>query len=314
MTSARLAPVALLGATVAVSVSAVLIQEARTDAGTVVWVRMAIAVVVLTPWAVPRLARGTVGASRRDALLTATAGVFLAAHFLAWTASLAYTSVAASVLLVSLHPLLVAPLSARLNGDRVSAGVLAGIGLALGGTVVTCIGGLDGGSSPLLGDLLALLGALALAGYLLIGRSRRALGGVMAYSAVVYTVVAVAGVAVTAGHVSGASSGLHAPSVRTLLACAGLAVVCTIGGHTVFNWVLHHMAAGAVSLSFLGEAPLAALLAFVVLGQRPSPSTIAGGVLILAGLAVTLRSTSTEMATSGSDLGALTPVPRSPGR
>ena len=83
-----------------------------------------------------------------------------------------------------------------------------------------------------------------------------------AYSAVVYAIVSAAAVGVAA-----AGGTLHAPSARTLLACVGLASVCTVGGHTVFNWTLRSLPASTVSLSFLGEPPLAALLAFLVLGQ-----------------------------------------------
>ena len=65
-------------------------------------------------------------------------------------------------------------------------------------------------------------------------------------------------------------------------------MVCTIGGHTVYNWALRHVNAVTVSLSFLGEPPLAALLALAFLASIPSPSTIGGGLLILAGLALAL--------------------------
>jgi drug/metabolite transporter (DMT)-like permease len=278
--SRRAAPLALVGATVAVSVSAILINEARTDAATVVWLRMALAVGLLMPWAAPQLRTRSVGATRSDAVLTAAAGALLAIHFLTWTASLAYTSVAASVLLVSLHPLIVTPLGARLHGDAVGGRVIAGIGLAVAGTMVTCAGALTAGGSALVGDLLALAGGAALAGYLLIGRGRRELGGVAAYSAVVYAIVSAAavGVAVVGGT-------LHAPSARAVVACVGLAAVCTIGGHTVFNWTLARLPASTVSLAFLGEPPLAALLAFLILGQHLSATTVVGGVLILAGLA-----------------------------
>jgi drug/metabolite transporter (DMT)-like permease len=268
----RGAPLALAGATVAVSVSAILVQEAQTDAATVVWLRMALAVALLAPWALPQLRNGAVGGTRRDLMLTLLAGALLAVHFLTWTASLADTSVAASVLLVSLHPLVVAPLGARILGDRLDSRIVAGIALAIGGTVITC-------------DLLAITGGLALAGYLLIGRARRSHPGVAAYSAIVYAIVSAAAVATAIF-----GPGLHAPGGRTLLACLGLAAVCTVGGHTVFNWTLRHLRASTVSLAFLGEPPLAALLAFVVLGQQPAASTVIGGVLILAGLAVTLRS------------------------
>ncbi len=286
MISRRAAPLALVGATLAVSVSAVLIREAQADAATVVWLRMALASCILLPWAGPQLRAQLVANGRgRDTLLVALAGVLLAVHFLTWTASLGSTSVAASVLLVSLHPLVVTPLGARLHGDAVSRRVAAAIAIALAGTVVTCAGAFAAGGSALGGDLLALTGGGALAGYLLIGRARRRRGGVAAYSAVVYAIVSAAAVGVAA-----TTGTLHTPSTRTLAACAGLAVVCTIGGHTVFNWTLRRLPASAVSLSFLGEPPLAALLAFAVLGQRVDAATIAGGVLILSGLAVALSS------------------------
>lgn len=287
MIGRRAAPLALVGATVAVSVSAILITEARTDAATVVWLRMGLATCVLLPWAAPQLRARTVGGTRRDAVLTGSAGVLLAIHFLTWTASLAYTSVAASVLLVSLHPLIVAPLGARLQGDALGVRVVAGIALALAGTLVTCAGALGGGGNALGGDMLALTGGFALAGYLLIGRGRRQRGGVAAYSAVVYAIVSAAALAVAAG-----GGTLHVPSGRTLAACVGLAVVCTIGGHTVFNWTLRRLPASTVSLSFLGEPPLAALLAYVILGQGVPVSTIIGGVLILGGLAAALSTAS----------------------
>ena len=283
MIDRRAAPLALAGATVAVSVSAVLVQEARTDAATVVWLRMGLAVVMLTPWAVPQLRRRELGATRRDGALTAVAGALLAIHFLTWTASLALTSVAASVLLVSLHPLIVTPLGAHLHGDRVSRRVLAGIALAMAGTAITCAGAFGAGSDSLRGDLLAIAGGVALAGYLLIGRARRARRGVVAYSAAAYALVALA-----AAGTAAIGGSLHGPSGRTLAACALLAAVCTVGGHTVFNWTLKRLPASTVSLAFLGEPPLAALLALAVLGQVPSVATIGGGVLILAGLGVTL--------------------------
>ncbi len=285
MIDRRGAPLALAGATVAVSVSAILVQEAQTDAATVVWLRMALAVGLLAPWALPQLRKGAVGGTRRALLLTLLAGALLAVHFLTWTASLADTSVAASVLLVSLHPLVVAPLGARILGDRVDSRLVAGIALAIGGTVITCAGAFGAGGNVLRGDLLAITGGLALAGYLLIGRARRSRSGVAAYSAIVYAIVSAAAVATAI-----VGAGLHAPGGRTMLACLGLAAVCTVGGHTVFNWTLRHLRASTVSLAFLGEPPLAALLAFIVLGQHPAASTIVGGVLILAGLAVTLRS------------------------
>ena len=274
---------ALVAATVAVSFSAILIKAAGDDAATIVWLRMGMAAVLLAPWVVRDARRGALPHGLTQIGLVLVSGVFLAGHFLLWTASLQYTSIAASVLLVSLHPLIVTPLGKRLLGEGLSRRMLAGGGLAVIGTVVTCAGDLRVDSSAFGGDLLALAGGLCLAGYLLIGRSVRANLGVAGYSAIVYAVVCIiAALTAAAGGVA------HLPSPRVALACLGLAVVCTIGGHTVYNWALRHVPVLLVSISFLGEPPLTALLALLILASVPSLATVLGGVLILAGLALAL--------------------------
>jgi drug/metabolite transporter (DMT)-like permease len=274
---------ALVAATVAVSFSAILIKAAGDDAATIVWLRMGMATVLLAPWVIRDARRNVLPRGASQYALVGVSGVFLAGHFLLWTESLKYTSVAASVLLVSLHPIIVTPLGKRLLGERVSRQMLAGVGLAVVGTIVTCAGDFRIDSTAFGGDLLAIAGGLCLAGYLLIGRSVRANLGVAGYSAIVYAVVCViaALTAISAGVA-------HLPSPKVALACLGLAVICTIGGHTVYNWALRHVPVLLVSVSFLGEPPLAAVLALLILGAIPSLATVIGGVLILAGLALAL--------------------------
>jgi drug/metabolite transporter (DMT)-like permease len=275
--------VALVVATVAVSFSAILIRYAHDDAATIVWLRMGIAAVVLLPWVARDVRRRVMPRGTTQISLVIASGVLLAGHFLLWTASLKYTSIAASVLLVSVHPIIVTPLGRRLLGERVSRRMLAAVSVALVGMVVTCAGDLSGGGNAFLGDLLAIGGAVCLAGYLLIGRGVRANLGVAGYSAIVYAIVCVvAALTAIAGGVA------HFPSSRVALACLGLAVICTIGGHTVYNWALRHVQVLLVSLSFLGEPPLAALLALAFFGAVPTLATIAGGALIIAGLALAL--------------------------
>jgi drug/metabolite transporter (DMT)-like permease len=275
--------VALVVATVAVSFSAILIRFANDDAATIVWLRMGMAAVVLLPWVLRDVRRQVMPRGRGQILLVVVSGVLLAGHFLLWTASLKYTSIAASVLLVSVHPIIVTPLGRRLLGERVSRRTLAAVAVALIGMVVTCAGDLRVGGSAFVGDVLAIGGAVCLAGYLLIGRGVRAELGVAGYSAVVYAVVCV-----VAALTALAGGAVHFPSPKVALACLGLAVICTIGGHTVYNWALRHVQVLLVSLSFLGEPPLAALLALAFFGAVPSVATIAGGTLIIAGLALAL--------------------------
>jgi drug/metabolite transporter (DMT)-like permease len=59
-------------------------------------------------------------------------------------------------------------------------------------------------------------------------------------------------------------------------------------GHTVFNWTLRHLRAVIVSLAFLGEPPITALLAIPFLGEWPPRNAVAGGVAVLLGLGFAL--------------------------
>ena len=279
----RLAVPGLVLATVAVSFSAIFIRLAQAPVTVVVWTRMALTVVLLLPLFVRDARRAALPVGARAWALVGLSGLLLAGHFLTWTASLQYTSVASSVLLVSLHPVLVALLGRRLLGETVSPRLLGGITLALLGTVVTTAGDLRISSAALEGDLLAIAGAVTFTGYLLIGRSVRGGSGAAGYSVPVYALVAV--VALAGSPVDG---GRVWPDARALLACLGLAAVCTVLGHTVFNWTLRHVRAAVVSVSFLGEPPITALLAIPLLAERPPAPALVGGVVILAGLGLAL--------------------------
>jgi drug/metabolite transporter (DMT)-like permease len=279
----RIAPAALVMATVAVSFSAIFNRLAPDGPATIVWVRMAITVALLVPLAVRDLRAGALPRSPRDWLVVTLSGLLLAAHFLSWTASLRHTSVASSVLLVSLHPVLVAVLGRRLLGEAVSLRLLAGLVLAMLGTVITAAGDLRVSGEALGGDLLAILGSVTFAGYLLVGRSVRSRYGAAGYSVPVYAVVAL--VSAPLAPLTGSAL---VPQARTVLSCLGLAVVCTVLGHTVFNWTLRHLRAVIVSLAFLGEPPITALLAIPFLHEWPPANAVAGGAVVLAGLGFAL--------------------------
>jgi len=109
---------------------------------------------------------------------------------------------------------------------------------------------------------------------------------VSGYSMTVYALVTV-----IAAATAGIEGTAHLPDLRVLLLCLALAVVCTLGGHTVYNWSLRHVRAVSVSIAFLGEPPLTALLGLLLLSAVPSIATVGGGVLILAGLALVLSET-----------------------
>lgn len=274
----------LATATIAVSFAAIFISKATAPPLVTATYRMAITVLLLAPL-LPARRSALAALARSDLALMGGAGVLLALHFATWTVSLFYTSVASSVLFVSVHPVLVAALAWALYGERPRRVVLAGIGLALIGSIVIAGGDVSVGGRALAGDGLALCGAIVFAFYLLIGRRVRQRLDPITYSAPVYFVctLALALIALVARQPFG-------PLTWSNVALfAALALVCTLGGHLVYNWTLRYLDTAVVSVSFLGEPVIASALAWLLLGQQLRPLTAVGGAIVLAGIYLATR-------------------------
>lgn len=241
--------------------------------------RLGLTCLVLAPFVFRR--PRSLGIRPADAGAIVGAGVLLGFHFLAWAVALQLTSVASAVLLISLHPVMVAALAPSILGQPLSARSAVGIVLGLGGSLVVAGGDVSSRAGALGGDLLALAGAAALAVYLVVG-SRLSRRSVIGYSFWAYFIAFLVTFIVAVG----GGQHLGHPLSREIALVAGLALICTIGGHTVFNWSLRHVPALAVSLSFLGEPLFTTLLAFAVLTGHPVPAltAVAGGVVALAGV------------------------------
>ena len=278
---------ALAFAVIAVSFSAIFIRLTETPALTTATNRMLASLALL---AVPTLlyARHELRTlSRADLGAMLVSGVFLAAHFGLWTASLDYTSVASSVVFVTLHPVFVALLEWLWLRDPPSRQAWLGIGLTIFGSVAIGANDFALGPAALWGDLLALAGAATIVGYLLIGRRLRQRLGFLSYSTPVYAVCWLALLAWT----TAAGEDVRAFSEADLVWYVALALFATLGGHTVFNWSLRHVPASLVAVSLVGEPIGAAVLAWLILAEVVSPLTALGGFVILAGIYVTARAT-----------------------
>jgi drug/metabolite transporter (DMT)-like permease len=243
----------------------------------------------------------------RDLLLTTGAGLLLAVHFWSWNVSLRYTSVAASVSLVNLQPVIIALFSARLLGEPATRRQWSGIALAVCGALIVGLSDVPGGagglaeslfgggpvgnddagvgvarSTALLGDLLAAVGAVAGAFYFLIGRRVRQTLTLWPYVALVYSAAFVTCCALAV--LSNAPLVPQPP--RELAIFAALALGPMLLGHTGMNWALGHLPAYVVNLTTLGEPIGATVLAALLPGihEIPSLGTIVGGVIVLIGV------------------------------
>ena len=266
----------------AVSAAAIFIRLADAPALAVAFWRSTLGVLVLLPFTLYRRDAFPRGRALAGGIAS---GVALGAHFGFWISSLGYTSVAASVVLVCTQPVFVAILAYLVFGERTSPLSFLGILVALVGTVVISSDG-SVGSATLFGNTLAVIGAITVAVYILVGRSLRTTGvGVLPYSIVVYS--SAAATLLPAALYSGAP--LWGYSGETWFWLGAITLGPQILGHTVFNWALRYVEASIISGTILAEPVVSALLAWLILTERPVLLTLLGGVVVLAGLFLLLR-------------------------
>ena len=213
------------------------------------------------------------------------AGLCFAFHITAWIASLSYTSIAASTTLVTTNPLWVALLSWWGLGEKPTSRTIVGIAVALAGGILVARGGQMGetGSNPLLGDSLALVGAIAFSFYLLLGREAQrrglSLGG---YSAIAYTVGSLFLFPLPLWLGSGYTN--YPASVYGCMLM--LALFPQLVGHTSINWAVRSMSPTLVTLTILLEPVGATILGYWVFSEVPGMEVAIGAVLLLAGVAI----------------------------
>ncbi|MHA2494533.1 MAG: DMT family transporter [Candidatus Hodarchaeales archaeon] len=283
---------ALLIATCAVSFAAILIRISNAHAFAIAFWRLLFATIIMLGIGIALGETKDLRKIRfdRDFGLLIVSGLFLAIHFASWNLSLEYTSVAASVTIVDSSPLIVVLLSSVILRESISRNQALGILLAIIGAVI--IGFVDSsGEETLFGDLLAFIGAVAVAVYLIIGRKARSNLSTFSYVVVVYGIC----------------------TIFLLLACLALDIeilvtqtsefvlflLLALGpsclGHSLYNYALGHVRAPVVSTVTLGEAIGSTLLAILILQEIPGESIsmfiafIIGAVMLLAGVIVTLE-------------------------
>lgn len=275
---------ALLLAVVVISFSGILIKLTLAPALVIAAWRLGIATFVLAPWSLPRSLSPQSGL-RANALWVLLSGLALAAHFAAWMFSLGLTSVASAVVLVTTNPLFVGLGSYFLLREKLTRSLVLGVAISVGGGVLIGLGDFQSANDALLGDGLALVGALSLSAHFLIGRHVRNEVRLDAYLFSVYGTAAVA--------LLGAALALGQPLLGYPRSVYVFVLLLALGpqllGHTTLNWALRQLSASTVAVATLGEPVVAALLATWLLGEPLTASVLAGGGLVLLGVYLSLR-------------------------
>jgi len=290
----------------AVSTASLLIRFSQeyVPSITIAAFRMGLAALILLPYTLIKHSLEIRNLSWEDLKFALLAGLLLAVHFASWITSLEYTSVVSSVVLVTTTPLWVALLAPFFLDEKTPRIAFTGMLIALlGGIVITlsdvCIwqqGGLSCqneigtlGAKTLLGDFLALVGAVSGAFYLMIGKHLRNKISITPYVFLVYSASAI--ILVIAMLIKDGTPLVFPGKVYFWLLL--LALVPQLMGHSIFNWSLKYLPTGYVAVNLLGEPVGSTILAYFFLNETPPAAKIFGAILILAGIGLgTFRQTS----------------------
>jgi drug/metabolite transporter (DMT)-like permease len=286
--------VVLIAAVLATTYAGPIVRFAAAPAVAIAFWRLVLVLPVVGALAVWERSRehGAVrpGAPESTALcsvpLMVFSGILLALHFWSWIASLRFTTVASSVVLVSLKPVFAWGIAALWLREHPGRREAWGIVLAVVGASLTGLGDARLSLGALGGDALALAGAVTGAGYYVIGRRVRQTVGVWRYATVVYAVAAVAlGVFALAR-----ATPLTGYAARDWTVFGAMAAGPMLVGHTGMNYALRHFRATTVNVAALGEPVGASVIAWLVpaIHEVPPPSAVVGGVLVIVGIALSL--------------------------
>jgi len=276
---------ALLIALISVAHAAIFVRMADADPLVIAAYRLLIAGAVLLPFALASAWSDMRQLTRREWCLIGLAAVFLALHFATWNAGVKRTSIANSVVLVTLTPVWLALWSVVVLRRSPGPHIWGAIVLAVGGSAVMAWGSLRIGFETLVGDGLALAGGIFFAAFFLVAENLRRSVGLMAFITLIYLGAAVmlwVPVVALGLPVAGFTT-------ETYLSLIALGLVSQVIGHSAFNWAVRAISPMILALLLLAEPVLSAALGWLYFREGFGFETVIGGGLILAAIYLGLR-------------------------
>ena len=219
-------------------------------------------------------------APRRQLGLACAAALLLALHYTAWMTLMSFSSTFVATALVCTQPLFVAALSGILLHEPIKREAIPGAIVAIVGAAAIGLLSMGGEQGSLLGDALALIGAVFIAGHWLCGRAARKNLPAIGYMTFVYCVTAFCLLLISP------FTGGFQVTLPSLGGIVVLAVVCTLGGHALMTYLLGFVSADVVSFALLGEPIGAAVWALLLFGEQVTLPLLIGGLTVIVGLAM----------------------------
>nr|WP_240342930.1 DMT family transporter [Paenibacillus sp. ALJ109b] len=264
-----------------ISISSILIKSSDTPTSVAGMYRLFITVILMLPF-VPWKSLRNLKMSKKDWSVVLLAGLFLGLHFLFWMESLVHTSVASSMVILSLQPLFVMLGSYFIFKEQANMVTILCLATALAGSVIIAWGDIGVSREALIGDGLSLLGTIAVSAYMLAGQKVSHKIDANVYSVIVFFLAgSVLLIYSLFNHIS--LTGYNTSDWMYFLL---LAIIPTIFGQFLINLLLKSLGATTVSVGIIGEPVLAIILAFVFLGETISLFQFIGGMMTVIGMGV----------------------------
>ena len=265
-----------------ISLSAIFVKYSTAPSAVTAAFRLLWTVIFMSPLVIGKreVRRELLALDKKELCLSAVSGVFLAIHFVSWFESLNHTTVASSTAVVCTEVIWVALGFCIFMKGKLKRRAILAIAVTLVGSLVIAFADSAAGGVHLYGDMLAIVAAITVAAYTLLGRVVREKVSTTVYTYVVYSACAL--VLVLTCFVQGYA--LFDYGVSAIIVGALLAVFSTILGHSIFSWCLKYFSPAFVSASKLCEPLIAAVFAGILFGEVPSFAVMIGGAMILGGV------------------------------
>lgn len=270
----------LLAGLIGMSFSAILVRFSSAPSLVSATYRMVWASLIITPVILIRHRDELKRLSRRDLILCCSSGILLALHFAAWFESLKLTSITNSTVLVCTDVIFASIGYALFLKGKIPKGGILSIAVTFAGSVVIALGNKTASAGSIKGDLLALAGAVFVAGYILIGRVQRAHLTTNMYTWLVYSSSAITLLCLSFA----TSTPLTGWGKEEVFIGFLLGLVCTILGHSLVSWSLKYLSPAYISATKLCEPVFASILAIIFFAEVPSFIQITGALVIITGV------------------------------
>ncbi|GIM45292.1 multidrug transporter [Collibacillus ludicampi] len=271
---------------VSISFSSIFIKWSHAPASILGMYRLLFTVLLMAPFLRKRV-QEIQSISRRDWKLLILSGIFLGLHFLFWIGSLKYTTVASSMILTALEPFFVMIGAYLVFKEKTNGTAIICMAFAITGTVFVSGGDIgNSNATAMFGDMLSILGTMAVSVHMLVGQTLSTRMSSFVYSILVFLIAT--GVFVIYNLIAGVPMIGYPASEWGIFIL--LAVVPTVFGHVLFNWLLKYVNATTISMSILGEPVGSIILAFFLLGESITDFQIVGGILSISGVLMFLKS------------------------